>query len=282
MASSDTQATKRERQKQRRDAKLAQQRRQAARARRNRLIALAAVAVVALAAVGVLVQRRVAEQRGRAETIAAAEARQAELGCTPVSEQQDLGGGQHLQDPAQIAAAPPDVLYPDRPASSGPHLGSVALTGVYDQQIDERLLVHNLEHGYVNVFYDAEADPAQVDALRTFAQAQIDGERPKIVVSPYGEPLQGDANFAYTAWGWRQLCGTYDDAVLSSFLEQHYNGEQAPERYLTPHVTAGSGVLDPNAVEGPLLFPPLAGAQQPEGEATEQPSGSSEIPSAQG
>ncbi len=257
MASQETQPSKRERQKQRRDAKLAEQRRQLARARRNRFIVLGLVAVVALAALGVVIQSRLAQQREREANIAAANARLTELGCTEIAEQEDLGGG-HLTSAEQLTSSPPEVIYPDRPASSGLHVGAVAVSGVYDKQIDERLLVHNLEHGYVNVYYDEDADPAQVDALRAFAQEQIDGDRPEMIVAPFAEPLQGDANFAFTAWNFRQLCGQFDEGVLTAFLDQHYNGEPAPERFAGPHTGSQSGEIDPNAEEGPLLFPPLA------------------------
>lgn len=277
--SSSTEQSKRERQKQRRDAKLAEQQRQLAKARRNRLIAIGALAVVALAAIGFVVQGRLAARREQQAVLAAAEERQAALGCTDITQMEDLGGG-HLQEAAQIAGADPAMIYPDRPASSGLHLPAVAATGTYDEQVDERLLLHNLEHGYVNVYYDQDADPEQVEAARTFVQGQIDGDRPEMIMTPYGEELQGDANFAFVSWGWRQMCGGFDQNVLDAFLQQHYNTDDAPEVYAGPHRADQQGVLDPAAEEGPLLFPPLADAETPEGEATEQPAGSSEIPSA--
>lgn len=271
MASQDTQQTKRERQKQRREAKLAEQQRQLARSRRNRFLVLGLAAVVALAALGVVIQARVAERRERAETIAAAEARLGELGCTEITAMEDLGGG-HLTDAQQLAASPPEAIYPDRPASSGLHIGAVAVSGVYDKQIDERLLVHNLEHGYVNVYYDQDAPPEQVDALREFASAQIDGDHPEMVVAPYAEPIQGDANFAFVAWNFRQLCGDFDEDVLTAFLDQHYNGEAAPERFAGPHLGGTGGEIDPAEEEGPLLFPPLAeGSEVPTEQAPTEP-----------
>jgi hypothetical protein len=277
MATADREVSKRERQKQRREEKLAEQRRQLARARRNRLIAIGLVAAVVLAALGFVIANRLAEQRAREENIAAAEARLEELGCTPITEQPDLGGGHLAADPASLAAAAPDALYPDRPATSGQHLGAVALSGVYDEQIDERLLVHNLEHGYVNVYYGPDADPAQVDELKRWARERIDGDHPKMVVAPYGQPLPEGANFASVAWDFRQLCGQFDPDVTQAFLDQHYNGEQAPERYLNAHSDGSQpGVLDPNAEEGPLLFPPLAPEAAPI--PTDQPPGSSEAP----
>lgn len=278
MATDNEQVTKRERQKQRRELKIAEERRQLAKARRNRLIAVGAVAVFALAALGFVIQSRLAARQAREDNIAAAEGRLEELGCTEITEQQNLGGG-HISDPGVLASSAPEVIYPDRPATSGQHIGQVALTGVYDEQIDERLLVHNLEHGYVNFYYGTDADPAQVEQLRTFAQGQIDGDRPKMIVSPYGEALPGEANFATVAWDQRQLCGQFDADVATAFLDQHYNGAAAPERFIGAHVSADAqGVLDPAAEEGPLLFPPLG--EEPQVELSEQPEGSSESPGA--
>lgn len=277
--SSSTEQSKRERQKQRRDAKLAEQQRQLGKARRNRLIALGVLAVLALAAIGLVVQNRVAARQEQQAVLAAAQEQQAALGCTDIVQMENLGGG-HLTDGVQIEQSPPDAIYPDRPASSGQHLPAVAATGVYDEQIDERLLLHNLEHGYVNVVYGPDADPEQVERARTFVQSEIDGDRPEIVFSPFGEGLADGANFAFTSWGFRQMCGEFDENVLGAFLQQHYNTSDAPEQFAGPHRVDQQGVIDPAAEDGPLLFPPLAAAADAGENATEQPDGSSEIPSA--
>lgn len=276
MATQD-QITKRERQKQRRDAKLAEQRRQLARARRNRLIAIGALAVLGLAAVGFVVQSRLAAQRAREANIAAAAARLDELGCTPIEAEEQTGAGQHIPGDQLANSAPADI-YPVRPTASGPHVGAVVENGVYDEPIDERLVVHNLEHGNVNYYYGPDADPGMVEELKTWAQERLDDGFPELLVMPYGEPLPDGSNFATVAWGFRQVCRDFDTAVAQSFLDQHYNGEQAPER-LTPAGQPGQpGVLDPGADEGPLLFPPLG--ELPEAEATEQAPGSTAAPEA--
>jgi uncharacterized protein DUF3105 len=251
----DTRLSKRERQKQRRDAKLAEQRRLAARARRNRFIILGLVALVAVAAVGTIVQSRLAEQRARAAQAAEAEARLAELGCTPAEPQPDLGQGHLATDPAALAVAAPETLYPDRPATSGQHYPNWVMSGVYDQPIDERILVHNLEHGYVNLYYGENADPAQVDELRSFGQSQIDGEFPKVIVAPSPAPLSEGVNFSYVAWNVRQACGQFDPDVAQVFVREQMNNENAPERFLQPHLEPGRGTIDPEGE--PLLLPPL-------------------------
>jgi hypothetical protein len=251
----ETEQSKRARQKQRREEKLARERAAAAKARRNRLVAFAGAGLVVLLVAGLLIGQQVQRRNAEQANIAAAEARLDDLGCTPIEAEEQTGAGNHIPD-AQLAQSPPEVLYPERPAASGTHYGSWALTGVYDEQVDERILVHNLEHGYVNFYYDDDADPAQVEQLRTFAQEQIDGRFPKIVVAPFGEALPDEANFATVAWGQRQLCQTFDTGVAASFLTQHHNGEDAPERFLPPHRNEGEG-LDPASADGPLLLPPL-------------------------
>lgn len=255
MAKPETELTKRERQKQRREARLAQERAQLARARRNRLLAIAGVAVIALAGVGLAVANQVSQRQERQAEIASAEARLDELGCTPIEEQPNLGGA-HLNDPGALAAADPDVIYPERPATSGPHLGAVAATGVYDDLVDERLVLHNLEHGYVTFWYSPDADPEMVQDLKDFGQERIDGDNPKLIVAPHDSLPEG-VDFGTVAWNFRQLCSQFDTEVASAFLSQHYNGEQAPERFQPPHRAGERGVIDPAAQDGPLLFPPL-------------------------
>lgn len=259
MASPDR-PSKRERQKQRRGAKLEQQRREEARARRNRLLVLALLALLFVGLVGAAFARQRAENQRKQEEIAEAEAKRDELGCTPIQQPEDQGEG-HL-DAATLAQQPPDVLYPDRPATSGQHFGSWLKTGVYDVDLDERVLVHNLEHGYVVAYYSEDAPTEQVTALKEHAQEQIDGRYKKLIVAPWDGALPGEANFAYVAWAARQMCAEYDRQTFQVFLEDHHSGEGvAPEKGLTPHLEEGNGTIDPKGE--PYLLPPLDGQTAP-------------------
>ncbi|MDP9406287.1 MAG: DUF3105 domain-containing protein [Actinomycetota bacterium] len=271
----DDSPSKRERQKQRREAKLREQRAQAAKARRNRLLAFVALGVVVAGLVGAAIANQVRQRQEVAQRRAAAEARLDEVGCTPDTEQPSAGQG-HLggQD---LATQPPDVLYPDRPASSGMHFGNWLKTGVYDVRIDERILVHNLEHGYVLAYYDEDASDEDVEALKSYAETQIDGKFPKLVVAPWDEQLPDDANVAYVAWNFRQLCEQFDEEILDVFLTAHHSGAGiAPEKTIAPHLEAGNGTLDPEGKD--LLLPPLG---TPPPQATEGASeGASDTPTA--
>lgn len=261
MSSSEQNLSKRERQKQRRDAKLAAQRVQEQRSRRTRLLVFVLLGVIFVGLIGAAVanQRRQAAELAQQE--ADAIARLDELGCTEDLEQEDAGQG-HL-DAATLGDRAPDTLYPNRPATSGEHYSSWMITGVYDELIDERALVHNLEHGYIVAYYDEGAEQAQVDDLKTYAQTQIDGSFPKVIVAPWDGDLPEDANFAYTAWGFRQMCSEFDQDVYEVFTRKHHSNEGiAPEKTLPPHLNADSGI-DPEGE--PFLLPPLGEAEAPEG-----------------
>ena len=263
--------SKRERQKQRRQERLHQQQSRAKTARRNRLLVLTLIAVLILGVVGYFVQDFLAGRQQLAEAAEAAAAKLDDLGCTEAALQPDQGAGHLPTDPASLAAAPPDELYDDRPTSSGPHIPQVLASGVYDVTIDERLTTHNLEHGYIVYWYDQQADPAQVEQLKAFAQEQLDGEHPKIIVAPWNGDLPEDLNFASVAWEYRQMCQEFDSDVALTFLTDHYENERAPERFIAVHSAGGQGVLQPEGE--PLLFPPLdeGGQAAGSGQATEDP-----------
>lgn len=267
--------SKRERQKQRRSAKLQQQAAVDAKARRNRLLTFALLGLIFLGLVGTAVVRKMQADAAAQAEIAAAQAQLDELGCTPDEQQEDAGAG-HLAS-AELAANPPDTLYPERPASSGRHFGNWLMTGVYDQLLDERALVHDLEHGYILGYYDEDAPEEQVTALKEYAQARIDDDLPKIIIAPWDGALEGEANFAYVAWNQRQLCAEYGEKVFKVFAEAHHSGQGvAPEKGIPPHLEEGGGTIDPG--DEPFLLPPL-GSQEAPTEGMSEPAGASEDPS---
>ena len=251
--------SKRERQKKRREARLQQERALDARSRKMRMLAWALAGVVFLGLIGAAVVRNRQEAAQLAAQNARVQERLDELGCTPAEEQEDAGAG-HL-DAASLAQQPPEVLYPERPATSGEHFGNWLKTGVYDDVIDERALLHNLEHGYVNVFYDDGAEDAQVDELKSFAQERIDGNFPKMIVSPWDGTLPEDYNVAFVGWTVRQMCSEFDSDTLDVFLRgYHSSAGLAPdgEKALPPHLEEGNGTIDPG--DEPFLLPPLGDA----------------------
>lgn len=254
MAEQQDAQSKRERQKARRQARREQE---LARARREQATGKAAKVVGLLLVLGLLgwfVGNWVVDWRREADLKAAARDKLAELGCEQDRIQPDAEAG-HIEDPAAVA---PKAIYTDRPASSGPHLATVIKSGVYDELIDERLMVHNLEHGYVNVYYSPDAPEDQVERMKDVVREKLGDGNPKMIVAPkIGTWSDEEKNFAFVAWRFRQMCEEFDEGVLLNFIEAHYGLKgQAPEKSVAAHM-GGSGVLDPEEDEGPLVLPPL-------------------------
>lgn len=260
--------SKRERQKarrqQRREQELARAKREQVTGRALRIVGILAV----LGLLGYFVGSWVVDWRRERQLMEQADERLAELGCDDGGIQPDLQAG-HIEDPA---AVPPKAIYPDRPTSSGPHFGSVVKSGVFDDLVDERILVHNLEHGYVNAYYSQDAPEEQVEALKAFAREKIGGPNPKMIVAPKIGEWSQDTNFAFVAWRYRQMCDQFDEGVLLNFMAEHYGLQGiAPEKTAPAH-TGGQGVLDPEEDEGPLLLPPLTPENlDPDPEASPSP-----------
>lgn len=262
--------SKRERQKARRAARLEREARERAAAGRRRTIGIGLVVLLIVAAIGGILyvqQQQRAREAEQAEQVAA---RLDELGCTEDEEQPDLGAGHIPGDPAQLAAEAPEVLYDQRPPTSGRHIGQVAPSGVYDVFIDERFTTHNLEHGYVVMHYDPDAPQDQVDELKAWAEERTDDDNPKMIVAPAYFDIVDEANFAFTAWNFRQTCDTFDPEVGEVFLTRHYGtAGVAPEKDGTPnHVAGQQGVVDPEGED--LLLPPIAGASAEDVEEVEE------------
>ena len=87
--------------------------------------------------------------------------------------------------------------------------------------------VHNLEHGYVVVWYDSKLPAAQVDALKTMA---ADPSMSRLIVVGWWQgDLPSDKHVVMTSWGKTDRCGSIDTAVVRDFYTVHVNAPQAPE-----------------------------------------------------
>lgn len=238
--------SKRERQKQRREARREAERNAAKRARTTRLAVFVVIGLAVAGGIGYFVQQTLAARGERAERLAEAAT---ESGCTDVQQPESLGAG-HFQ--GNLAPNPPEAVYDHRPTTSGQHIGTWAQTGVYDSYVDERLTTHNLEHGYVVMWYAEDAPDDQVEALKTLAQEEIDEGNQEIVVAQYNAEMDEGANFAFTAWEHRRLCDEFDAEIASAFVDDHMNTPSAPETNAGPHMNDG---IDPETQQA--VFPPL-------------------------
>ena len=165
---------------------------------------------------------------GRAERAEKEEAELAadRLSCTAVEEQEATLPNEH-QEPYALGEG-------GVPAFGGNHTGGVLPPEpkVYDQQPPEQTALHNLEHGYVILYYAAEGENALDPGLVTALEDLVAGET-EVLMSPYeglAEPVY------FLAWGARQSCSPPADAtaadivdVAEGFIADWKNGQYAPE-----------------------------------------------------
>lgn len=208
-----------------------QEREKAIRAyRRGRLVKRVGVVALVVAVVGgggFLVVNAVQSSAQRDERIAALAS---EIGCGTVQEPPDEGTA-HVNQPPQ---------YENVPASSGPHAPPGQWlppeVSVYDVPFDpsfEFRAVHNLEHGYIIMYYEAEGDGALSEDIVSELTRLAERER-KVILAPYPN-LEDDENFVLVAWNRVQRCDVGDDDagdvvdVADYFIDRFREGPEAPE-----------------------------------------------------
>lgn len=138
-------------------------------------------------------------------------------------------GRQHLQ-PGQTFTG-----YNSNPPTSGPHSPAAAPWGIYDRPIPKEVLVHNMEHGGVVIWYNCQGGPQPLserqcqelrDNLARVVQAFL-GERKLVSMAPYPDMPR---RLALTAWTKLDTFDEFDEARISSFI-RHYERAFNPEGF---------------------------------------------------
>jgi len=123
-----------------------------------------------------------------------------------------------------------DIDYERVPPLSGPHYGTTAQAGFYEEAPSFGALVHSLEHGAVVVYYDPAAiDASARESLQAFASAHTGTWKSVIVVpNPADDPR---AAYVLTAWRHRLTMDSYDEATVRAFLAEYLGrGPENPVR----------------------------------------------------
>lgn len=84
--------------------------------------------------------------------------------------------------------------YNSNPPSSGAHYSQPANWGIYDYEVNDRIFIHNLEHGGIWVSYRPSVPPATVEKLKAIVSS-FSGS--KLVMAPRSA---NDADIAVVAW----------------------------------------------------------------------------------
>lgn len=138
---------------------------------------------------------------------------------TPVSRtgpglvQPDLGRG-HLD----VGVAAPVNYYTTYPPTSGQHSPGWTNCGIHQSPVPDEVLVHNLEHGFVNIQYNTE-DEALIEELTTAAEG-LPGWPDYYILTPYPD-LDRDSPIALTAWRVIQYLDAVDAAAMEEFANAY-------------------------------------------------------------
>ena len=169
--------------------------------------------------------------------------------CDPPTTDAAQGQGKHVE-PSKTASK--TVKYTTVPPSTGAHFDQPEVNDrkfftAADRPAME-VLVHNLEHGYTVLWYDAAAGEAKKSELENLAKVanKTDAALGKFIVSawdPSYGALPAGKKFALSHWsatlgpdgtsiteqaGHRQLCGDLSGEIVKSFTEK-YPRTSAPE-----------------------------------------------------
>lgn len=108
--------------------------------------------------------------------------------------------------------------YHSNPPTSGPHFANPADWGVYDKELPDETLIHNLEHGGIWISYKPEILGETRKKLEHFYETY--GR--KIIVTPRA---RNDADIALAAWGRLDTFGVsdYSDERVEQFIKAFRN-----------------------------------------------------------
>lgn len=120
------------------------------------------------------------------------------------------------------------VTYRSDPPHSGPHYAQVARPGFYDRPIPDEVIVHNLEHGNIVVFYDPERLNSEDEAYLTRLTRTYTGDWDAVLAVP----RQGMTHpFILSAWRHLLRLDTLDRVLVEAFMDAYRGrGPENPVR----------------------------------------------------
>jgi hypothetical protein len=134
-------------------------------------------------------------------------------------------GRDHLQ-----AVDQEHIEYNSAPPTSGPHHIYPSRYGFYEETIEPEVLVHNLEHGDIVIYYHPQLGAETMDHLKALSQVTKEGSG--VVVVPFPDDSWTEEVIA-TAWTQMMRLPQFDEAKLETFMAKYlYEG---PEKLPPQH-----------------------------------------------
>jgi hypothetical protein len=110
--------------------------------------------------------------------------------------------------------------YNSNPPTSGPHYVQPADWGIYDKELPDEQLVHNLEHGGIWISYK-DIDPDTKAKLEAIGKANPGS----VVVTPR---TQNDTPIVVSSWTRLEKLTTYNEATILDFIKANKNKSPEP------------------------------------------------------
>ena len=121
-----------------------------------------------------------------------------------------------------------------KPATSGPYWyvkpdvedfakeGAPVKWGIYDKEIPDEALIHNLFRGGIGIHYNCPDGCS--DLIESLSE--VVGTKQKVLLSPYPNM---DNKIALTAWEYLDVFDVFDKERIELFIQTHVNSRNAPE-----------------------------------------------------
>lgn len=199
-------------------------------------------------------------------------------GCEILADREPLEERYHFEANQQPGL---DTLYPDtRPTHSGPHVGpgTHPVTASASSQISEAASTHNLEHGSIIAWWDAdEVDRSTASDIGGWAETlNANGFRSDrggvgIMSAPYEDPgISSGKAIALRAWGTAWDCDEWDATVANAFVIENFGTRGiGPERTLAPYPDEVLTYSDADLEDTPEDQAPTTQMEEPD-ELTEE------------
>lgn len=112
--------------------------------------------------------------------------------------------------------------YNSDPPTGGWHYNAPAQTGIYEKELPDERIIHNLEHQHVWISYHPEkVDGETVEKLADIAK----DFGSKIVMTPR---QKNDSSIALAAWEYLLKLDSFDEVKIREFIKAH-RGKTGPE-----------------------------------------------------
>jgi hypothetical protein len=137
-------------------------------------------------------------------------------------------GSEHSDDPVQYEMSIP---------TSGMHSPHDLKFGFYAEKPSNEMLVHNLEHGDIIIYYRPDADETVLKEMKYWAEFTKQGSG---VLTVPNDNIPSNAELVVTAWTKTMVLQDRSEKQIGTFIYRYIN--QGPET-IPPNIRQGGGTM---------------------------------------